>query len=165
MEGAAPSPQYQQALWRLCNGCMAAFFTLAAYVQINDPDAEIWIVIYVIPAALVFLLSINPDITGHIIWRTLSALHGAGCMIGASYLLLSGNIRNILHEEEGRELSGLVIIAGWMLLCKNSARAAVGGLRLLVAVSVSVFPFLVWIYIYVDKEIRTSWPQHCKTVL
>ncbi|XP_075207580.1 transmembrane protein 220 [Anomaloglossus baeobatrachus] len=165
MEGADPTPQYQGALWRLCNATMAAFFTLAAYVQINDPDAEIWIVIYVIPAALLFLLSLNPDITGHPIWRTLAGLHGALCVIGASYLLLSGNIRNILHQEEGRELSGLLIIALWMILCKDSGRAAVGGVRLFVAVSVSVFPFLVWIYIYVDKEIRTSWPQHCKTVI
>ncbi|XP_069605315.1 transmembrane protein 220 isoform X2 [Ranitomeya imitator] len=153
MESA--DPLYQRALWRLCNVIMASFLTLAAYVQ----------VIYVIPAALIFLLSINPDITGHIIWRTLSALHGAVCLIGASYLLLSGDIRNILHQEEGRELSGLVIIAVWMLLCKDSARATVGGVRLFVAVSVSVLPLLVWIYIYVDKEMRTSWPQHCKTAI
>ncbi|XP_077110756.1 transmembrane protein 220 isoform X2 [Ranitomeya variabilis] len=162
---AGGSPLYQRALWRLCNLIMASFLTLAAYVQVNDPDAEIWIVIYVIPAALIFLLSINPDITGHIIWRTLSALHGAVCLIGASYLLLSGDIRNILHQEEGRELSGLVIIAVWILLCKDSARATVGGVRLFVAVSVSVLPLLVWIYIYIDKEMRTSWPQHCKTAI
>ncbi|XP_073435829.1 transmembrane protein 220 [Dendrobates tinctorius] len=165
METARPTARDQQPLWRLCNVLMAAFLTMAAYVQINDPDAEIWIVIYVIPAALIFLLSINPDIAGHVIWRTMSALHGAVCVIGASYLLLSGNIRNILHQEEGRELSGLVIIAVWMLLCKDSARAAVGGVRLFVAVSVSVLPLLVWIYIYVDKEMRTSWPQHCRTAI
>ncbi|XP_042697187.2 transmembrane protein 220 isoform X3 [Chrysemys picta bellii] len=31
-------------LWRLCNLLMAAFFGLAAAVQINDPDAGLWIV-------------------------------------------------------------------------------------------------------------------------
>ncbi|KAM3922042.1 transmembrane protein 220 [Leptodactylus fuscus] len=166
---SAPSPQYQQTLWRVCNVFMASFFALAAYVQINDPDAEMWIVIYLIPAALIFLLSINPDITGHTIWKTLSSLHCAICVIGATYLLVSllvsGNIRHILHEEEGRELSGLGIIALWMLLCKDSGRASVGIFRLLVATSMSVFPFLTWIYIYVNKEMRTSWPQHCKTVI
>ncbi|XP_044130966.1 transmembrane protein 220-like isoform X1 [Bufo gargarizans] len=163
------SPQYQQRLWRVCNGLMAAFFALAAYVQINDPDPEMWIVIYMVPAALIFLLSVNPDITGHVIWRTLSGLHSGVCLMGASYLLVpllvSGNIRSILHEEEGRELSGLLIIALWMFLCKDSRRASVGAFRLLVATSISVFPFLTWIYIYINKEMRTSWPQHCKTVI
>ncbi|KAM9119638.1 transmembrane protein 220 isoform 2-T2 [Pangshura tecta] len=32
-------------LWRLCNLLMAAFFGLAAAVQINDPDAGLWIII------------------------------------------------------------------------------------------------------------------------
>ncbi|XP_044838989.1 transmembrane protein 220 isoform X2 [Mauremys mutica] len=30
--------------WRLCNLLMAAFFGLAAAVQINDPDAGLWII-------------------------------------------------------------------------------------------------------------------------
>ncbi|XP_041283296.1 transmembrane protein 220 isoform X3 [Onychostruthus taczanowskii] len=29
-------------LWRLCNLLMAAFFGLAAAVQVNDPDAGLW---------------------------------------------------------------------------------------------------------------------------
>ncbi|XP_066442651.1 transmembrane protein 220 isoform X2 [Eleutherodactylus coqui] len=143
------TPQYQQTLWRICNALMASFFALAAYVQINDPDAEIWIVIYAVPAALISLLSIDPDITGHVIWRTLSGLHCAICLIGAFYLLasllISGNIKSILQEEE--------------------CRAVVGGFRLLVATSISIFPFLTWAYIYINKEMRTSWPQHCKTAI
>ncbi|XP_071968838.1 transmembrane protein 220 [Engystomops pustulosus] len=164
-----PGPQYQLTLWRICNLIMSMFFALAAYVQVNDPDAEMWIVIYVIPAALILLVSINPDITGHVIWRTLSTLHCTGCMMGASYLLmsliLSGHIRSLLHEEEGRELSGLLIIALWMYLCKDTGRAPVGGWRLLVGVCISVFPLVTWIYVYMNKEMRTSWPQHCKTVI
>ncbi|XP_074410957.1 transmembrane protein 220 isoform X1 [Zonotrichia albicollis] len=31
-------------LWRLCNLLMAAFFGLAAAVQVNDPDAGLWTV-------------------------------------------------------------------------------------------------------------------------
>ncbi|KAM9296927.1 transmembrane protein 220 [Gastrophryne carolinensis] len=147
---------------------MALFFTLAAYVQINDPDASVWMVIYLLPAGLILLLSIKPHITGHVIWKTLSDLHTALCLIGASYLLgtlLLYGKKNILHEEEGRELSGLVIIALWLLLCRGSGQGIVGGLRLSIAVSISVFPFLIWIYIYINKEMRTSWPQHCKTVI
>ncbi|XP_066442650.1 transmembrane protein 220 isoform X1 [Eleutherodactylus coqui] len=163
------TPQYQQTLWRICNALMASFFALAAYVQINDPDAEIWIVIYAVPAALISLLSIDPDITGHVIWRTLSGLHCAICLIGAFYLLasllISGNIKSILQEEECRELIGLLIIALWLILCKDTGRAVVGGFRLLVATSISIFPFLTWAYIYINKEMRTSWPQHCKTAI
>ncbi|XP_063817010.1 transmembrane protein 220 [Pseudophryne corroboree] len=136
--------------------------------QINDPDAEIWIVIYLIPAILILLLSIKPDITGHIIWKTLSDLHSMVCLIGASYLFSSLFIyskNNFLHEEEGRELSGLVIIALWIFLCRNSGKGTVGGFRLFVAVSISIFPFVTWLYIYINKEMRTSWPQHCKTVI
>ncbi|XP_035198587.1 transmembrane protein 220 isoform X5 [Oxyura jamaicensis] len=31
-------------LWQLCNLLMAAFFGLAAAVQVNDPDAGLWVV-------------------------------------------------------------------------------------------------------------------------
>ncbi|CAI9557088.1 unnamed protein product [Staurois parvus] len=160
--------EYQLRLWRGCNLLMSMFFALAAYVQINDPDAGMWIVIYLIPASLILLLSINPDIPGHVIWKALSDLHSLVCLVGAScllaFLLLYGK-KNILHEEEGRELSGLAIIVLWLLLCRNSGRQSVGGLRLLIAISISIFPFITWLYIYFNKEMRTSWPQHCKTVI
>ncbi|XP_065549361.1 transmembrane protein 220 isoform X4 [Lathamus discolor] len=50
-------------LWRVCNLLMAAFFGLAAAVQVNDPDAGLWTVVYLVPAALTLLVSINPSIT------------------------------------------------------------------------------------------------------
>ncbi|XP_072259394.1 transmembrane protein 220 isoform X1 [Pyxicephalus adspersus] len=179
--GSMLGTDQQMALWRVCNLLMSAFFSLAAFVQllltadtmsipsqINDPDAGVWIVIYVIPASLILLLSIKPDITGHVIWKTLSDLHSVLCLLGASRLfvsLLLDGKKNILHEEEGRELSGLAIIVLWLLLCRNSGRKSIGGPRLLIAVSVSVLPFIIWLYIFINKEMRTSWPQHCKTVI
>ncbi|XP_008937972.1 PREDICTED: transmembrane protein 220, partial [Merops nubicus] len=93
-------------------------------------------VVYLVPAALTLLVSINPSITG-----------------------------NILHEEEGRELFGLVIITVWMSLCCSSAKSPLGGVRLTAAVMVALFPFVSWLYIYVNKEMRASWPTHCKTVI
>ncbi|XP_072259396.1 transmembrane protein 220 isoform X3 [Pyxicephalus adspersus] len=156
--GSMLGTDQQMALWRVCNLLMSAFFSLAAFVQ----------VIYVIPASLILLLSIKPDITGHVIWKTLSDLHSVLCLLGASRLfvsLLLDGKKNILHEEEGRELSGLAIIVLWLLLCRNSGRKSIGGPRLLIAVSVSVLPFIIWLYIFINKEMRTSWPQHCKTVI
>ncbi|XP_075034233.1 transmembrane protein 220 [Mixophyes fleayi] len=160
--------EYLQRLWRFCNFLMSLFFGLAAYVQVNDPDAEVWIVIYLVPAILILLLSIKPDITGHVIWRTMADLHFAACFVGSTYLGASLYVysrKSMLHEEEGRELSGLVIIALWLLLCRNTGKDSVGVFRLFVAVSIVLFPFITWLYIYINKEMRTSWPQHCKTVI
>ncbi|TRY96441.1 hypothetical protein DNTS_021467 [Danionella cerebrum] len=51
-------------IWRVCNLLMSVFFSLAAYVQINDPDAAVWMVGYSIPAGLCFLVCCRPQITG-----------------------------------------------------------------------------------------------------
>ncbi|KAL1779167.1 transmembrane protein 220 [Sigmodon hispidus] len=59
--GATGAP----CLWRACNMLMAAFFALAAVVQVNDPDAEFWVVVYMIPAVLALLVGFNPLVTGN----------------------------------------------------------------------------------------------------
>ncbi|KFQ41874.1 PREDICTED: transmembrane protein 220, partial [Nestor notabilis] len=125
-------------------------------------------VIYLVPAALMLLVSINPSITGNGIWRSLCDLHSAGCIVGTVALacsLFAYAQGNILHEEEGRELFGLVIIAVWMRLCRSSAKTPLTGVRLTAAVVLALFPFVSWLYIYVNKEMRASWPTHCKTVI
>ncbi|XP_042658516.1 transmembrane protein 220 isoform X3 [Tyto alba] len=117
-------------LWRLCNLAMAAFFGLAAAVQVNDPDAGLWTVVYLVPAALTLLVSINPSITDNGVWRSLCDLHSAGCIVGTIALacsLFAYAQGNILHEEEGRELFGLVIITIWMSLCRSSAKISLPG--------------------------------------
>ncbi|XP_016880105.1 transmembrane protein 220 isoform X1 [Homo sapiens] len=113
------------ALWRACNGLMAAFFALAALVQVNDPDAEVWVVVYTIPAVLTLLVGLNPEVTGNVIWKSISAIHILFCTVwavGLASYLLHRTQQNILHEEEGRELSGLVIITAWIILCHSSSK-------------------------------------------
>lgn len=45
-------------------------------------------------------------------------------------------------------------------------RKPVGGrIQLVVATGIALFPFISWVYIYVNKEMRSSWPTHCKTVI
>ncbi|XP_064234376.1 transmembrane protein 220 isoform X2 [Aotus nancymaae] len=157
------------ALWRACNGLMAAFFALAAFVQVNDPDAELWVVVYTIPAVLTLLVGLNPQVTGNVIWKSISAIHMFFCMVwavGLAYYLMHHTQQNILHEEEGRELSGLVIITAWMILCCSSSKNPAGGrIQLAIAIVITLFPFISWVYIYVNKEMRSSWPTHCKTVI
>ncbi|NXI46375.1 TM220 protein, partial [Galbula dea] len=155
-------------VWQLCNLLMASFFGLAAVVQVNDPDAGLWTVVYLVPAALTLLVSINPAITDNDVWRSLCDLHSAGCVLGIAALahsLFTYAQGNILHEEEGRELLGLVIITTWLSLCRSSAKSPLGGVRLSAAVVVALFPFVSWLYIYVHREMRASWPRHCKTVI
>ncbi|NWU95415.1 TM220 protein, partial [Upupa epops] len=156
------------ALWRFCNLLMAAFFTLAAAVQVNDPDTGLWMVVYSVPAALTLLVGINPSVTDNGVWRSLCDLHSAGCIVGTIALacsLFAYAQGNILHEEEGRELLGLLIIMVWMGLCRSSAKSPPGRVCLTAAVLVALFPFMSWLYIYVNKEMRESWPAHCKTVI
>ncbi|XP_030817800.1 transmembrane protein 220 isoform X1 [Camarhynchus parvulus] len=43
-------------LWRLCNLLMAAFFGLAAAVQVNDPDAGLWTTMVFGGASVTFIL-------------------------------------------------------------------------------------------------------------
>ncbi|XP_053157741.1 transmembrane protein 220 isoform X1 [Hemicordylus capensis] len=167
-----PSPPSQGAsaarrLWRFSNLIMAVFFGLAGAVQVNDPDPGLWIVAYSVPAALTLVVSINPSIADNIVWRSLSDLHSAACVMGSAilgYSLFANSQKNILHEEEGRELFGLVIVTVWMSLCRSSAKT-LGGIRLAIAIFLSVFPFVMWLYIYVNAEMRASWPSHCKTVI
>ncbi|NXP93252.1 TM220 protein, partial [Passerina amoena] len=100
-----PAPAMAALLWRLCNLLMAAFFGLAAAVQVNDPDAGLWTVVYLVPAALTLLVSINPSITDNGVWRSLCDLHSAGCVVGTIALacsLFAYAQGNIFHEEEGR---------------------------------------------------------------
>ncbi|XP_023619138.1 transmembrane protein 220 isoform X3 [Myotis lucifugus] len=112
------------ALWRACSALMAAFFALAALVQVNDPDAELWVVAYMIPAVLTLLVGLNPLVTGNLIWKSVSAVQVFFCVVWAAslaYHLMLHAQWNVLHEEEGRELFGLVIIAAWMGLCHSSS--------------------------------------------
>ncbi|XP_075417182.1 transmembrane protein 220 isoform X2 [Tenrec ecaudatus] len=147
------------ALWRLCNLLMAAFFALAAYVQ----------AVYIIPAALTLLVALNPLVTGNFVWKSVSAVHLSVCIVWAlslGYYLLLHSQQSILHEEEGRELSGLVIIAAWISLCQSSSKNPFGGrIQLTIAITISLFPLIIWGYIYINEDMRSSWPTHCKTVI
>ncbi|XP_048344370.1 transmembrane protein 220 isoform X2 [Sphaerodactylus townsendi] len=136
--------------------------------EINDPDPGLWIVAYAVPATLTLVVSLNPPTADNIVWRSLSDVHSAACVVGSAilgYSLWSNAQKNILHEEEGRELFGLVIVTIWMSLCRGSAKNTLGGVRLSIAVILSLSPFIMWLYIYVNSEIRASWPSHCKTVI
>ncbi|XP_077780393.1 transmembrane protein 220 isoform X1 [Podarcis muralis] len=128
-----PSAGASSRVWRLSNLVMAVFFGLAGAVQVgdgaalgvgggrekcarsslavcgwakvNDPDPGLWIVAYSVPAALTLVVGLSPPIADNIVWRSLSDLHSAACLVGSAilgYSLFTNAQKSILHEEEGR---------------------------------------------------------------
>uniref|UniRef100_H3C6L6 Transmembrane protein 220 n=1 Tax=Tetraodon nigroviridis TaxID=99883 RepID=H3C6L6_TETNG len=154
--------------WRLCNLSMSAFLSLATYVQMNDPDAGVWMAAYGVPAVLSGLVGLDPHVTETLPWRRTSDLH---VMLSVAVVAMLGwrldreRLWEIFHQEEGREFSGLLLTTVWLLLCRHSGRAPVGTLRVLTAVAVTVFPVVAWLYYHGNEELRSSWPAHCKTAI
>ncbi|XP_042361595.1 transmembrane protein 220 [Plectropomus leopardus] len=155
-------------IWRICNVFMCFFFSLATYVQINDPDAGLWMVGYGVPAVLCALIGLKPNVTETLPWRRVADLH---VMISSAVVSMLGwrlykeRITDIFQQEEGREFSGLMLTIGWLLLCRHSGRAPVGILRVSTAVAITVFPFVAWLYYYINEELRTNWPSHCQNAI
>lgn len=141
---------------------------MATYVQINDPDAGLWMVGYAIPAILTAVLGCYPHVTEVSVWRRLADLYvliaSAFCAMLAWVLFVEG-ITDIFQQEEGREFSGLAITVIWLLLCRHSGRGEIGLTRLCTAVGITLFPFVAWSYYYINKELRANWPTHCKTAM
>uniref|UniRef100_A0A3B3T003 Transmembrane protein 220 n=1 Tax=Paramormyrops kingsleyae TaxID=1676925 RepID=A0A3B3T003_9TELE len=159
---------YSRMLWRFCNLCMCIFFTLATYVQINDPDAVLWMVGYAIPGSLCLMISFKPNVTEVMLWKCLANLHLIICSAVVAMLgwtLYRQRDQDIFQQEEGREFSGLMITALWLLLCRDSGRGPIGAVRLITAVALTLFPFVTWLYYYLNEELRSAWPSHCKTAL
>nr|XP_054590639.1 transmembrane protein 220 [Nothobranchius furzeri] len=155
-------------VWKTCNAVMSLFFTLASYVQINDPDAGLWMVGYGVPAVLCALIGFRPHVTESLPWRRVADLHvmiSSAIISMLGWKLYTGPVTHIFHQEEGREFSGLMLMAVWLLLCRHSGRAPVGMLRVSTAVAITVFPIVAWLYYYTNKELRSNWPSHCKTAI
>ncbi|XP_044037803.1 transmembrane protein 220 isoform X2 [Siniperca chuatsi] len=155
-------------IWQVCNAFMSFFFALATYVQINDPDAGSWMVGYGVPAVLCAVIGWKPHVTETLPWRRVADLHvmiSSAVVAMLAWRLYKERITEILQQEEGREFSGLMLTAVWLLLCRHSGRAPVGLLRVSTAVAITVFPFVAWLYYYINKELRSGWPSHCKTAL
>lgn len=155
-------------IWQICNVFMSLFFALSTYVQINDPDAGLWMVGYSIPALLCVFIGLKPQVTESLLWRRVADLHvmiSTAVISMLGWILYKEQITDIFQQEEGREFSGLLLTVLWLLLCRHSGRAPVGILRVSTALAVTLFPFVAWLYYYINKELRSNWPSHCKTAL
>ncbi|XP_047212493.1 transmembrane protein 220 [Girardinichthys multiradiatus] len=162
------SKSWLSVVWRISNVVMSVFFVLASYVQINDPDAGLWMVGYGVPAVLCAFLGFGPHVTETLPWRRVADLHlmiSSAAIFILGFKLYTERVTQIFQQEEGREFSGLLLTAVWLILCRHSGRAPVGMLRVSTAVAITVFPIVAWLYYHVNKELRSNWPSHCKTAI
>jgi hypothetical protein len=110
---------------------MTALFTLAAVVQANDPDPLRWIAMYGIAAAISAYAAITSRVP-----RFAATLLGAAAVAWAVSIAADGpgfdEYRRMFDAwemrsapiEEAREVSGLLIVAGWMIVLAIGRRAA-----------------------------------------
>ncbi len=105
-------------LMRLANAVMLVLFVSWAGFQYNDPDALFWAAIYGAAAieCVLFFLGRLPG--------PLALAYMGFCLLWAPYLgvriAVSGEF---IFDEEGREMLGLMVCAGWTyVLYVNSRR-------------------------------------------
>lgn len=70
-----------------------------------------------------------------------------------------------LNIKKNRHVIDNIFSQRQILTSLFSARALVGIPTVLTAAAITVFPFVAWIYYYVNKELRSNWPAHCTTVI
>ncbi|CAH1794237.1 unnamed protein product [Owenia fusiformis] len=160
-------------IWQGTNAVMTLFFTLAAYVNVNDEDFYIWVPVYLLPGFLSLAIAVKPEVTANSIWKTVATVHITLCLAGGLYLtiivieLLTGAIVNPLQHEEGRELGGTVIIVLWLSLCRftsiggggDNSKGAMNTLLLMTGIT-ALLPLVVWGLCFVDPLHKQL--GHCK---
>lgn len=103
-------------LFKVLGYVFAILFLIGAALQYNDPDALMWIVIYLIAAIASLAFALNK------IGFKVMILLGVVCLLGFMYLYPSDfqgfdlNDGDIVTVELGREAFGLLIIAVVLLI-------------------------------------------------
>ena len=112
------------------------FFLACAWAQLNDPDPEIWVTLYVIAGAIfnytLLATSSTTVVRGVLSAATMAAL---GCTLYSAILLqqvrpdmdLSLPAKDIawsfLEHEQGREIAGLMLLVGHLFQLGSCARS------------------------------------------
>ncbi|XP_041474163.1 transmembrane protein 220-like [Lytechinus variegatus] len=162
-------------LWRIGNLFMAIFFSLASYVQHNDPDAGIWMLAYGIPAFLCVAQCMKPSISENVVWRYMTVLHLVLCACGEGYILSHSYLssgaagkhaQQWFEREEAREFAGLLLVCIWLTLCilqtKTNRMTSPPRLVVWLALLLIITPFILWASINFNKHYDEIQPDHCK---
>uniref|UniRef100_A0A7M5WR91 Transmembrane protein n=1 Tax=Clytia hemisphaerica TaxID=252671 RepID=A0A7M5WR91_9CNID len=107
--------------WRILNCIMGIFFMVAMGLQANDPDPAVWMLLYGITGAVSFSIVISSSLQGKRLWRIFVAVHFVCCLAMLAYVIMFyshviDKSSNILHNEEGRELSGVILVQLWLAI-------------------------------------------------
>lgn len=117
---ADPTSHRASTVLRAANGVMAALFAFAAAVQYNDPDPLRWIALYLAAAAACVLavlrrmprwLPLGVGLAA-LVWAAMLSPHVLG-RVGMGEMVQAWEMKDV-RVEEGREMYGLLIVAGWM---------------------------------------------------
>ncbi|KAH7942129.1 hypothetical protein HPB49_020972 [Dermacentor silvarum] len=147
------------AWFRLSNGVMALFFAMASYVQLNDPDAMIWIVAYALPC----FASVGEALGASWWSRQLRIfLTSAAALLSGSLLVVSVWFWlrdatcigfNPVVCEAGRESGGSAIALIWLLLLRRDTET-VGWKRATISATLSLLPVAIWIALLMGDGIK-----------
>ncbi len=113
---------------RILNIVMLLAFLLSVFVQINDPDPLLWIIVYGLAAAACIMYHVKklewryPAVLGvlTLLWAASLAPAVIG-KVGWGELVTDITMKTIAVEK-GREMGGLLIIAAWMLVLAQNLR-------------------------------------------
>jgi hypothetical protein len=107
---------------RVANAVMAALFALAAAVQVNDPDPVRWMAVYGAACACSLMAargrSPHPAVPAALAAIAVTWAVTIGLRVGASsypHMFDAWEMKTPAIEE-AREATGLVLVAGWMLV-------------------------------------------------
>ncbi|HEY8550366.1 MAG TPA: transmembrane 220 family protein [Vicinamibacterales bacterium] len=109
---------------RAANALMAALFFFSAVLQLNDPDPIRWIALYGAAGVLCALAAIDPARPSWR-WRATVALVAAGWALwiathrsgSAGFFEMFDTWQmKVQPVEESREIYGLALTAGWLLI-------------------------------------------------
>ena len=109
---------------KIVNGLVAAILLFFAFLQINDPDAILWFVIYAVAALWPAVAAFKPEVMATQKLLRLVGLVGiALCVVG--FVFNAGTIgADWIHVETAREAFGYVICAAAIGIALYSTRSA-----------------------------------------
>ena len=106
--------------WTLANAVMLVLFAFSAFLQFNDPDALIWIALYVAAAAVSGMeIRRSTPLWSPVILALIASVWALSLAprahdVPISALFAEWEMKD-LHVEEAREMYGLAIVALWMI--------------------------------------------------
>lgn len=131
MRNIGTVPALLMALMRYINIVLALLMALFAFYQLNDPDAALWFIIYIVPAILAAIAALR--------LKLLATSGGTKALAVLTALYLGGVVyywpttpgfwrrevyREVVAGETSREGMGMMIVAVVMIIVLYTAWAA-----------------------------------------